>query len=112
MIKEEYKERTEVLDGMIETIKLETDKLIAPITKQKRELHNQYLTQLLTENPHIKIGAQFQYGNDKVWIYEIFLDSWSLDLKVKLNKVKKDGTNGNSSANSYGTSVSNLKKIV
>ena len=112
MTKKEYKERRDELDQIIRAINLETKQLIGPIDDQKQELYNQYLVQLLTENPHIKIGAQFRYGNDKVWIHEILLDHYSYELKVKLNKVKKDGTNGNASANSYGTSITNLKEIV
>ena len=112
MTKKEYKERENVLNQMIRTIELETKQLIEPIKDQKEELKQTYLNELLAQNPHIKIGAQFRFGNDKVWIYEIFLDPWHLDLNVKLNKVKKDGTNGNASASSYGTSITNLKDIV
>lgn len=112
MTKEEYKERENVLNKMIRTIELQTRELIEPIKVKKQELKQTYLTELLAQNPHIKTGAQFNYGKYKVWIYEILLDPLSHELKVRLNKVKKDGTNGNASADSYGTSITNLKEIV
>ena len=112
MTKEEYKERENVLNQMIRKIELETKQLIEPIKDQKEELKQTYINELLTQNPHIKIGAQFRYGKDKVWICEILLDLFGYELKVKLNKVKKDGTNGNASASLYGTSITNLKDIV
>ena len=112
MTKEEYKEQENVLNQMIRTIEIETKQLIGTIKDQKEELKQTFISELLAQNPHIKIGAQFRYGKDKVWIYEILLDPFRYELKVKLNKVKKDGTNGNASANSYGTSITNLKEIV
>ena len=112
MTKEEYKEQEKELSQIIRTIELETRQLIEPIKDQKEALKQTYLNELLLQNPHIKIGAQFLYGSEKVWICEIILDPYSYELKVKLNKVKKDGTNGNTSANSYGTSISNLKEII
>ena len=111
MTKEEYIKQKDELNSQVVAIKKEAQAKINPIEADLMRLKNNYLQFLLDQNPHIKIGNQFKYGKDLVWIYDIYLDSYSIDIKVRLNKVKKDGTNGNATANSYGTAITSLKPI-
>lgn len=112
MTREEFIKSKIKLETKANELKLELRKQLEPIDNDLQKLKQEYLNELLSQNPHIKVGTQFLYGKDKVWIHEILLDHYSYELKVKLNKVKKDGTNGNASANSYGTSITNIKEIV
>ena len=111
MTKEEYIAQVKNLHEQIKQIENEATIKKAPIKSNLETLQETYKQELLAKNPHIQIGNQFRYRKDKVWITDIVLDSYSLDLKVKLNKVKKDGTNGNAVANGYGASITSLKEI-
>ena len=112
MTKEDFIKSRIELETKAHKLKLQLEKELEPINTNLKKLEQEYIDYLLSQNPHIKIGAQFTCGKDKVWVYEILLDHWTVDLKVKLNKVKKDGTNGNASANTYGTSITNLKENI
>ena len=112
MTREEFIKSKIELETKVHELKLELKKRIEPINISLQSLKQTYLNELLLQHPHIKLGAQFLYGKEKVWINEVILDNYTYELKVKLNKVKKDGTNGNASSNSYGTSITNLKEIV
>lgn len=112
MTREEFIKSKIELETKFHELKLELKKRIEPIDISLQSLKQTYLNELLLQHPHIKLGAQFLYSKEKVWISEVTLDSYTYELKVKLNKVKKDGTNGNASADSYGTSITNLKEIV
>lgn len=111
MTREEYLATKKKLKQDITNIQIEANSKIEPINKDIKSLDELYKKELLAQNPHIKIGNQFRYRNDKVWIADTLLDNYSNELKVKLNKVKKDGTNGNAVANGYGILITSLKEI-
>lgn len=112
MTEKEYITTKKKLKQNITDIQNEANNKIVPIEEDIKMLEETYKQELLTQNPHIQIGKQFKYRADKVWIVDIKLDTWSNELKVTLNKVKKDGTNGNAIANGYGASITSLKEIV
>lgn len=112
MTKEEYIATKKKLKQDITNIQNEANTKMEPIKEDIRALEETYKQELLSQNPHIKVGSQFRYGKDKVWIVDIKLDNYFNELKVTLNKVKKDGTNGNAVANGYGASITSLKEIV
>ena len=111
MTKEEYIATKNKLKQDITNIQIEANDKMKPIEEDIKALEEAYKQEFLSQNPHIQIGNQFKYGKDKVWIVDIKLDNFSSELKVLLNKVKKDGTNGNAIANSYGVSIISLKEI-
>jgi len=112
MTKEEYLAQRNNLRAQIKQIENDAQAKKAPVQFDLETLQETYKQELLTQNPNIKIGNQFRYGKDLVWITDIILDSYSIELKVKLNKVKKDGTNGNAVANSYGAAITSLKELI
>lgn len=111
MLKKQYKATYEKLQSQIRKIKEEAKAKVLPIEADLQLLEQNFIQELLAQNPHIEVGKQYKYHNELVWITEILLNHYDLELKVKLNKVKKDGTNGMASANSYGTSINSLQPI-
>jgi hypothetical protein len=101
-----YKEQMDIL--ILKTS--EMYKQINIINNQKSELTMQYI-EFLRQEADIKIGDRVVYKGTNCWIYEFALDYFNKGLLAKLKKVKKDGTNGEQSADSYGTLVDKLKRI-
>ena len=80
------------------------------VDNEKSELRRQYL-EFLKQEANINIGDRVMYRGLKCWIYEFAIDSFNKGLVAKLKKVKKDGTNGEQLAYSYGTLVDKLIRI-
>lgn len=77
--------------------------------KELQEIEDRLLQQLITESEY-SVGDIVYWGNEKIWIVEFFLNS-NGELEAKTNKVKKDGTKGQSIFNkSFGLLVSRFKK--
>lgn len=112
MTKDEYITQRGVLRAKLKQIEDEATAKKAPVHFDLETLQEAYKQELLTLNPNIKIGNQFRYAKDLVWITDIKLDPYRIELIVKLNKVKKDGTNGNTVVDSYGVPITLLKEIV
>lgn len=80
------------------------------VDNEKSELRRQYL-EFLKQEANINIGDRVMYRGNKCWIYEFAIDYSKSNLVAKLKKVKKDGTNGEQIACSYGTPIDRLIRI-
>ncbi len=102
-----YKEQMDMLD----TKAKELSKQIDIVNIQKKILKYNYI-EFLKKEANIEIGDRVMYRGNKCWIYEFSFDYFNKGLVAKLKKVKKDGTNGEQSADSYGTLVDKLIRTI
>lgn len=88
----------------------ELSKQIDIVDNDKKLLRESYIEFLKQEN-NLQIGDRVKYHGTLCWIYDFKLNYFNNKLVARLKKVKKDGTNGERIAHSYGTNVEDLKRI-
>ena len=88
----------------------ELSKQINIVNNDKKLLRKSYIEFLKQEN-NFQIGDRVKYNGTLSWIYDFELNYFNNKLVAKLKKVKKDGTNGEQIANSYGADIEDLKRI-